>query len=208
MTRFPVQLQARDLVLVRHGETAWSRSGQHTGRTDLPLTPAGEAAAARLAPLLAGVRFAQVLSSPLQRARQTAERAGFGGRLRLEADLAEWDYGAYEGLTTAEIRADVPDWLVFSHGCPQGESPAQVGERVDRLLASVRAEPGPTLLFAHGHLLRVLVARWLELPPGEGRHFLLGTTTWSLLSHEKGRPALGCWNVPVAEESHHTEEVV
>jgi probable phosphoglycerate mutase len=191
-------IQHSDVVLVRHGETAWSRSGQHTGRTDVPLTPDGQAAAARLEPLLAGVEFAQVLSSPLQRARRTAELAGFGGRLSLEADLMEWNYGDYEGLTSAEIKAQAPGWLVFTDGCPAGESPEQVGERVDRLLARVRAERGPTLLFAHGHLLRVLVARWLDLPPSEGRRFLLDTATLNVLSHYQGVPALSCWNAPTA----------
>jgi len=199
MTAHLRQLQPTDVVVVRHGETAWSRSGQHTGSTDIPLTPAGEAAAARLEPLLAGVGFAQVLSSPLQRARRTAELAGFSGRLRLDADLVEWNYGAYEGLTSAEIQAQAPGWLVFSDGCPAGESPGQVAARVDRLLARVRAEQGPALLFAHGHLLRVLVARWLELPPSEGRRFLLDTATLNVLSHYKGVPALGCWNAPTVE---------
>jgi broad specificity phosphatase PhoE len=196
MTALLRQLQPTDVVVVRHGETAWSRSGQHTGNTDIPLTPAGEAAAARLEPLLAGVAFAQVLSSPLQRARRTAERAGFAGRLRVDADLVEWNYGAYEGLTSAEIQVQAPGWLVFSDGCPDGESPGQVAERVDRLLTKVRADQGPALLFAHGHLLRVLVARWLELPPSEGRRFLLDTATLNVLSHYKGVPALGCWNAP------------
>jgi broad specificity phosphatase PhoE len=196
MTPFLRQLQATDVVLVRHGETAWSRSGQHTGNTDIPLTPDGEAAAARLEPLLAGVAFAQVLSSPLQRARRTAELAGFAGRLRVDADLVEWNYGDYEGLTSAEIQVQAPGWLVFSDGCPDGESPGQVAERVDRLLSKVRADQGPALLFAHGHLLRVLVARWLELPPSEGRRFLLDTATLNVLSHYKGVPALGCWNAP------------
>lgn len=199
MTFLLPQIQPSDVVLVRHGETAWSRSGQHTGSTDIPLTPEGEAAAARLAPLLAGVDFAQVLSSPLQRARRTAELAGFGAGVALEADLVEWNYGAYEGLTSAEIQLQAPGWLVFSDGCPDGESPEQVAERVDRLLARVRAAEGPTLLFAHGHLLRVLVARWLELPPSEGRRFLLDTATLNVLSHYKGIPALGCWNAPIGE---------
>ena len=187
-------LRPTDVVLVRHGETAWSRSGQHTGSTDIPPTPAGEAAAASLAPLLAGRDFAQVVSSPLQRARHTAELAGFAGRLRFDADLVEWNYGAYEGLTSAEIQARAPGWLVFCDGCPEGESPGQVAARVDRLLTRLAAADGPTLLFAHGHLLRVLVARWLGLPPSEGRRFLLDTTTVSVLSHYQGVPALGCWN--------------
>jgi broad specificity phosphatase PhoE len=187
-------LRPTDVVLVRHGETAWSRSGQHTGSTDIPLTPAGEAAAASLAPLLASLDIAQVVSSPLQRARRTAELAGFAGRLRFDADLVEWNYGAYEGLTSAEIQARAPGWLVFCDGCPGGESPGQVAARVDRLLTRLAAGEGPTLLFAHGHLLRVLVARWLGLHPSEGRRFLLDTTTLSVLSHYQGVPALGCWN--------------
>jgi probable phosphoglycerate mutase len=191
-----LQLQPTDVVLVRHGETAWSRSGQHTGSTDIPLTPEGEQSARRLAPLLAALRFSQVLTSPLQRARRTCELAGFAAQARTEADLVEWNYGAYEGLTSAEIQTQAPGWLVFTDGCPDGESPGQVAERVDRLLAKVRADQGPALLFAHGHLLRVLVARWLGLPPSEGRRFLLDTTTLNVLSHYRGVPALGCWNAP------------
>jgi probable phosphoglycerate mutase len=191
-----LQLQPTDVVLVRHGETAWSRSGQHTGSTDIPLTPEGEQSARRLAPLLAALRFSQVLTSPLQRARRTCELAGFAAQARTEADLVEWNYGAYEGLTSAEIQTQAPSWLVFTDGCPDGESPGQVAERVDRLLAKVRADQGPALLFAHGHLLRVLVARWLGLPPSEGRRFLLDTTTLNVLSHYRGVPALGCWNAP------------
>lgn len=191
-----LQLQPTDVVLVRHGETAWSRSGQHTGSTDIPLTPEGEQSARRLAPLLAALRFSQVLTSPLQRARRTCELAGFAAQAQTEADLVEWNYGAYEGLTSAEIQTQAPGWLVFTDGCPDGESPGQVAERVDRLLAKVRADQGPALLFAHGHLLRVLVARWLGLPPSEGRRFLLDTTTLNVLSHYRGVPALGCWNAP------------
>jgi broad specificity phosphatase PhoE len=191
-----LQLQPTDVVLVRHGETEWSRSGQHTGSTDIPLTAEGEQSARRLAPLLRAVPFAQVLTSPLQRAWRTCELAGFADQARSEADLVEWNYGAYEGLTTAEIRLQAPDWLVFTDGCPGGESPLEVARRVDRLLARLRAAAGPSLLFAHGHLLRVLVARWLELPPSEGRRFLLDTATLNVLSHYKGIPALGCWNAP------------
>ncbi len=191
-----LQLQTTDVVLVRHGETEWSRSGQHTGSTDIPLTGEGEQSALRLAPWLRAFPFAHVLTSPLQRARRTCELAGFADQARIEADLAEWNYGAYEGLTTAEIRRQAPDWLVFTDGCPDGESPPEVAQRVDRLLERVRAETGPTLIFAHGHLLRVLVARWLELPPSEGRRFLLDTATLNVLGHYRGIPALGCWNAP------------
>ena len=192
-------VQAADVVLVRHGETAWSRSGRHTGATEIPLTPRGEAAARRLAPLLAEVPFATVLCSPLQRARRTAELAGFGERLALDGDLVEWNYGDYEGLTTAEIQTRVPGWQVFREGCPGGESPEQVGERVDRVIARLRSAPGPALVVAHGHLLRVLLARWIDLPPAEGRRFLLDTATLNVLSHYAGAPALRCWNAALPE---------
>lgn len=190
-------LRPGDVWLVRHGETTWSLSGQHTGATDLPLTPAGEAAARALAPLLAPLPFARVWSSPLARARRTAELAGHGARLELDADLMEWNYGAYEGLTNAEIQAKAPGWLVFRDGCPEGDSPEAVGARADRVIARLRQGPGPSLVFAHGHLLRVLAARWLELPPLAGRNLLLDTTTLSVLSDYRGTPALAAWNVPV-----------
>jgi broad specificity phosphatase PhoE len=189
-----LKLLPGDVVLVRHGETTWSLSGRHTGATDIPLTPAGEEAARALAPLLGTLPLARVLCSPLERARHTCELAGFRGRMTLMPDLMEWNYGAYEGLTSAEIQAHAPDWLVFRDGCPQGESPEAVAARVDRVIASLREGAGPALVVAHGHLLRVLAARWLELPPGAGRHFLLDTTTISVLSSYKGAPALGCWN--------------
>lgn len=194
-----LQLQPDDVVLVRHGETAWSRSGQHTSGTDIPLTPRGEAAARRLAPVLAPLPFARVLCSPLQRARRTAELAGFAERLVLDDDLVEWNYGAYEGLTTAEIQTRVPGWLVFREGCPGGESSHQVGERVDRVIARLSGGPGPSLVVAHGHLLRVLLARWIDLPPAEGRRFLLDTATLNVLSHYGGSPALRCWNAVLPE---------
>jgi len=186
-----------ELVLIRHGETAWSLCGKHTGRTDIPLTENGRAAAARLAPLLAGMAFSRVLTSPLQRARETCRLAGLLERAEIEPDLGEWDYGAYEGLTSAEIQRQAPDWIVFRDGCPEGESPAQVGARVDRLIVALRATPGRVVLFAHGHLLRVLVARWLGLEPGHGAHFLLDTATLSVLSHYRGLPALQRWNAPL-----------
>lgn len=195
----PLQLQPADVVLVRHGETAWSLSGQHTGTTDIPLTPRGEEGARRLAPLLAPVPFGQVLCSPLQRARRTAELAGFGDRLVLDPDLIEWNYGAYEGRTSDEIQRDVPNWLVFRDGCPGGESPAQVAERVDRVIARLRGGDGPSLVVAHGHLLRTLLARWIGLPPSEGCRFLLDTATLNVLSHYRGTPALRCWNAALPE---------
>jgi probable phosphoglycerate mutase len=194
-----LKLQTTDVVLVRHGETAWSLSGQHTGSTDIPLTPGGEEAARRLAPLLSSLPFAQVLTSPLQRARRTCELAGFADQASIDADLVEWDYGAYEGITSEQIHRDAPGWQVFTDGCPQGESPEQVGARVDRLLVRLRGAAGPSLLFAHGHLLRVLVARWIDLPPQEGRRFLLDTATLNVLSHYRGTPALQCWNAALPQ---------
>jgi probable phosphoglycerate mutase len=144
--------------------------------------------------VLTPVPFATVLCSPLQRARRTAELAGFADRLALDGDLVEWNYGAYEGLTNAEIQTRVPGWQVFLQGCPGGESPAEVGERVDRVIARLRGGDGPSLVVAHGHLLRVLLARWIDLPPAEGRRFLLDTATLNVLSHYRGIPALRCWN--------------
>jgi probable phosphoglycerate mutase len=186
------------VVLIRHGETAWSLSGQHTGSTDIPLTERGEAAARGLAPLLAASPFSLVLSSPLQRARRTCELAGLAVQAVLEPDLVEWDYGAYEGLTSTEIERDRPGWMVFRDGCPDGETPAQVGERVDRVIGRLRQEGGRVALFAHGHVLRVFVARWIGLPPSHGAHFLLDTATLTVLSNYRGLPAVKCWNAPLA----------
>jgi probable phosphoglycerate mutase len=203
MTRLPsptLKLQSGDVVLVRHGETVWSLSGRHTGATDIPLTPAGEAAARALAPLLAALPLVRVVCSPLERARRTCELAGFGERMTLLPDLMEWNYGAYEGLTNAQIQASAPGWQVFRDGCPQGESPEAVAVRADRVIATLRQGPGPALVVAHGHLLRVLAARWLELPPVAGSHLLLDTTTISVLSAYRGTPALGCWNAPLASD--------
>ncbi|MGA1302967.1 MAG: histidine phosphatase family protein [Cyanobium sp.] len=195
-----LHLNPTDVVLVRHGETPWSLAGQHTGRTDIPLTPRGEAQARGLAPLLAIQPFSRVLVSPLQRARRTCELAGLGQQAEVDADLMEWNYGSYEGLTTEQIRHSNPGWQVFADGCPEGESPQQVGERVDRVLSRLReggVPKGPTILFAHGHLLRVVAARWLELSPAEGSRFLLDTATLNVLSHYRGVAALGCWNAQV-----------
>ena len=187
-------LRPSDVVLVRHGETTWSRSGQHTGATDIPLTAMGEAAALALAPQLAPLPLVRVLCSPLARARRTCDLAGFGARMELDADLMEWNYGVYEGLSHHEIQARAPGWLVFRDGCPAGESPAEVAARADRVIARLKEGPGPALVVAHGHLLRVLAARWLGLPPLAGSNFLLDTTTLSVLSDYRGIPALGCWN--------------
>jgi probable phosphoglycerate mutase len=187
-----------EVVLIRHGETAWSLSGQHTGSTDIPLTARGEAAARGLAPLLASRPFSLVLCSPLQRARRTCELAGLAGQACMEPDLVEWDYGAYEGLTSTEIERGRPGWMVFRDGCPDGEAPAQVGERVDRVIGRLRQEGGRVALVAHGHLLRVFVARWIGLPPSYGAHFLLDTATLTILSDYRGLPAVKCWNAPLA----------
>jgi probable phosphoglycerate mutase len=184
------------VYLARHGETAWSVSGQHTGHSDIPLTENGERNARALGRRLAGLSFALVLASPLQRARRTAELAGFADRAVVEPDLIEWNYGEYEGRRTAEIRQVRPGWYLFRDGCPGGESPEQIGARADRVIARIRSAGGDVLLFAHGHILRVLAARWLGLPPGDARFFLLGTAALCVLSYEHTleEPAIGLWN--------------
>ena len=189
------------VYVARHGETAWSISGQHTGLTDLPLTQNGERNARRLGERLKGLTFAKVFTSPLQRARQTCDLAGFGPAAEIDPDLVEWDYGRYEGLRSAEILAQRPDWELFRDGCPGGESPAQVGERADRVVERVRTVPGNVLLFSSGHFIRVLAARWLGLGPGSaGRYFLLSTASLSALSYEHNlsRPVIRLWN-----DDHH-----
>jgi len=182
--------------LARHGETAWSLTGQHTGLTDLPLTPHGEQNARALGQRLAGLNFAKVFTSPLQRASRTCELAGFRGAAEVDHDLVEWNYGEYEGKRTAEIRAERPDWQLFRDGCPGGESPGQVGARADRVLARVRAIEGDVLLFSSGHFLRVFAARWLALEPAGGRFFLLSTASLSALSyeHKQAQPVIRLWN--------------
>ena len=186
------------VFLLRHGETAWSLSRQHTGRTDIPLTENGLTVAKRLAPVLAGQNFDLVLVSPLQRARQTCQLAGLEAQATVDEDLFEWNYGQYEGRTPQQIRADAPEWLIFRDGCPDGESPAQVGARVDRVIARVRAIEGNAALFAHGHILRVLGARWLGLPVSAGSHFLLDTATLCVLSYYHGIGAIERWNDAVS----------
>ncbi len=185
-----------EIYLARHGETAWSLSGQHTGRTDIPLTDAGEAAARALGQRLAGLQFDHVLTSPLQRAARTADLAGFEGRAQPEPDLVEWDYGRYEGLKTDAIQEQVPDWTIFRDGAPGGESVADVGARADRVIARARGLGGRVILFGHGHFTRVLAARWLGLPPGGGRFFLCGTAALGILQHDHDatEPAIGLWN--------------
>jgi broad specificity phosphatase PhoE len=181
------------LFLIRHGETDWSRSGRHTSTTDLPLTAEGERVAASLKEKLAGETFDLVLTSPRQRARRTAELAGFGDAV-VDDDLVEWDYGDYEGITTAEIRKTVPGWTVWAHPVPNGETLAQVTARLDRANARIAAVPGDVLVFGHSHALRALTARWLELDVTEGRHFVLNTATVSVLGWERGSPAIHRWN--------------
>lgn len=185
-----------NVIVIRHGETEWSLSGRHTGTTDVPLTERGRAQAMRLRAWLARRSFARVLVSPRARARETCELAGLADTAVIEPDLAEWDYGAYEGLTQAEIEARSPGWLVFRDGCPGGETPAQVAARADRVIAGVIGSAGDVAIFSHGHLLRVLVARWLGLPASAGLHFLLDTGTLSELGHYRGTPALSLWNAP------------
>ncbi len=181
------------LYLVRHGETEWSAAGRHTGTTDLPLLPAGEEAARALRPRLAEIAFGQVLTSPRLRARRTAELAGFPDAV-VDDDLAEWDYGDYEGLTTLQIRERQPDWTIWDSVTPGGESAEAVAGRLDRVVARVQAVEGDSLVFAHGHSLRVLAARWLGEPVRTGRLFLLGTATLSVLGDDRGQPAVLRWN--------------
>jgi len=195
-----------ELWLLRHGATEWAQNGRHTGRTDLPLLPEGEAEARALAPALARRSFAAVLVSPLQRARRTAELAGLGEGARLCPDLQEWDYGSYEGVTTAEIRRQVPGWTVWSHGCPEGESCPEVEERCLRVIALAEslagsgsgAGAGAVALVAHGHILRSLAGTWLGLGPAGGALLNLNTATLSVLGHERERRTLVRWNVPAA----------
>jgi broad specificity phosphatase PhoE len=182
------------LYVVRHGETEWSRHGRHTSHTDLPLTPVGEKAADALGPRLADETFDLVMTSPMRRARDTARRCGFPDA-EVEPDAREWDYGAYEGLTTAEIRESVPGWRVWSNGAPDGETPEQVGERADRIVGRIKALPtGKCLLFAHGHFLRVLTARWLGQPPQDGALYRLDTSTLSVLGWEREVAVMLKWN--------------
>jgi len=185
------------IYVARHGETAWSLSGQHSGLTDLPLTERGERNAVRLGERLKGLTFAKVLTSPLQRAMRTCELAGFGVRAEIDRDLLEWNYGEYEGRRTAEILADRPDWQLFRDGCPGGESPGQVGARADRMVKRVRAVNGDVLIFSSGHFLRVLAARWLGLQPAAGRFFLLSTGSLGMLAYEHhslSEPVIRLWN--------------
>lgn len=183
---------------IRHGETEWSLNGRHTGTTDIPLTDNGRRVADLLRPVLMRQTFALVLVSPLQRAQETCERSGLGRAAVIDPDLVEWNYGKYEGLTPKQIHETAPGWLIFRDGCPGGETPAEVGARVDRVIARARAIEGDVALFAHGHVLRVLTACWLGLPPDAGRHFALGTAAVSVLGYEHETHVLLKWN----QDSH------
>jgi broad specificity phosphatase PhoE len=189
------------VFLARHGETAWSLTGQHTGLTDLPLTGRGERNARRLRERLEGLAFAKVFTSPLRRARHTCELAGFSGVAEVDTDLVEWNYGDYEGLTSAQILSQRPDWELFRDGCPGGESVAQVGMRADRVIARLRAVPGRVLVFSSGHFIRVLASRWIgSTAEAPGRHFLLSTASLSAVGyeHDLSRPVIRLWN-----DDHH-----
>lgn len=180
--------------LVRHGETEWARDGRHTGLTDVPLTGGGRRQASDLVPRLAGHSFAAVISSPLARAHDTAILAGFGDRVQVDPDLVEWDYGADEGRTSADIRVERPEWTIWDEGPLRGETIEQVAQRADRVIARVRATAGVTLCFAHGHILRILAARWLGLDPAAGALFALDTATISILGWDRDSPAIRRWN--------------
>jgi len=194
-------MPSQQIYLIRHGETEWSLNGRHTGASDIPLTEKGRQVARRWQPFAAERTFALVLTSPLGRARETCVLAGLGERAEIDPDLREWDYGAYEGLTPQQIRAQQPGWMIFRDGCPSGESPQQVGTRVDRVIARMRGATGDVAAFAHGHVLRVLGARWLGLPPSAGSHFLLDTATVCVLSAYHGVPAIRRWNAALVSRS-------
>jgi broad specificity phosphatase PhoE len=185
------------VVLVRHGETEWSRDMRHTGRTDIPLTDAGREQATMLRAPLSLWSFTRIDSSPLSRARETCRLAGLGDRERVTDALLEWDYGEYEGITTKEIREGRPDWFLWRDGCPGGETAEDVGARLDPLVAELKSAEGDVALFAHGHVLRVLAARWLGLPPQDGRLFALSTATLSVLGYERETEVIRRWNAPV-----------
>lgn len=186
-------MPATELWIVRHGPTEWSRNGRHTSATDLPLLPDGEDDARALTGRLADLDPVLVLTSPRLRARRTAELAGYADAV-VDDDLTEWAYGDYEGVTTPDIRVGAPGWSIWRDGCPGGESPDEIGARLDRVVARARAADGPVLAFAHGHSLRVLAARWLGLPVADGRHFVLDTATISVLGDDRGQPAIRRWN--------------
>jgi broad specificity phosphatase PhoE len=193
-------MSAQKVLLVRHGETEWTLSGQHTGTTDIPLTEDGRNVARLLKPVFATQRFALVLSSPLQRARETCDLAGLGDRAEIDHDLVEWNYGEYEGLTPQQIHALKPQWMLFTDGCPGGEGPDQIEVRIDRVIAKIRAvsAKGNVAVFAHGHFIRAFAARWLGLRAADGRFFLLDPATVNVVSYYRGIPAIKRWNAPIS----------
>lgn len=195
-----VAREDRRIYLLRHGETEWSRLGKHTSVTDISLTKNGRAAAQRLRSVLANEPFGLVLTSPMRRARDTCELAGLGEAAIVEPDLMEWNYGDYEGLTTSEIRSKRPDWSLFRDGCPGGESPEQVASRAERIISKMQETERHVALFAHGHIFRVLAARWINLPASHGERFLLDTATLSVLGYYYQTPAVKIWNAPIARE--------
>ncbi|MEO8206847.1 MAG: histidine phosphatase family protein [Chthoniobacterales bacterium] len=185
------------IYLIRHGATEWALNGRHTGRSDIPLTPEGRAAAEEFLPLFKQVQFDLVLSSPMQRAQDTARLAGLGDQVQVDKDLQEWDYGNYEGLTTPDIRKTVPGWTVFTHPCPNGEAIEQISARADRVVERIAAVDGDVVLFSHGHFLRVLACRWVGSPAINGQHLLLGTSTLSILAVDREIRVMRTWNGPL-----------
>jgi len=190
-------MPAQSVCLIRHGETEWSLNGRHTGTTDIPLTENGRNVARQWKPVASQQTFALVMTSPMQRARETCELTGLGQQAEVDNDLREWNYGEYEGLTTEQIQAQRPSWMIFTDGCPGGESPDEIQARIDRVIKKVRAVEGDVALFAHGHFLRSFGARWLGLRVEEGRFFLLDPATVSVLSSYRGIPAVKRWNAPL-----------
>jgi broad specificity phosphatase PhoE len=185
------------IYLIRHGDTEWAKNGRHTGLTDIPLTDAGREQAGFLLPIFEDVKFARIFSSPLQRALETAKLAGLSSRVEVDKELLEWDYGDYEGLTTKQIRDRVPGWSVWTHPCPKGETIDQISQRADRIVAKLRSIDGNVAIFSHGHFLRVLVCRWIDLSPDHGSRLLLGTSTLSILGYENEAPVIKTWNGPL-----------
>ena len=190
-------MRTQHVFVIRHGETEWSLGGQHTGITDIDLTDNGRTVATLLRPILAKTLFDLVLTSPLKRARETCALAGLGEYAEVSPDLVEWNYGEYEGLTPDQIHVRNPEWLIFKDGCPGGESPVEVGVRVDRIISRVRAAGDYVAVFAHGHLLRTFAARWLGFPVADGCHFLLDPATISIVSYYRGIAAIQQWNAPI-----------
>ena len=193
-------MPTQKVLLIRHGETEWSLSGQHTGMTDIPLTENGRSVARRLKPILADQTFALVLTSPLRRARETCELAGLIERAEIDRDLVEWNYGDYEGMTPQQIQVLKPGWTVFADGCPGGETPEQVEARIDRVITKIRSVAGNVAVFGHGHLIRAFAARWLGLRASEGRFFLLDPATVNVVSYYRDVPAIKRWNAPILQK--------